>query len=440
MLNNSFKKSIFTDMVTIFNRERIPFCVLRNYEDYPEHMSGDLDVLVSNESLSRVKDCVREIARMHDAQVWDCSGDGSSTRMPLTVFRAERERIEALNLDFFHKMEIFGVAYADVESVLERKRPYKDFYVLDEQTEFLHVLVHGIYYSADFDHRIRYVKKIKNFLKEGRPVPEAGIRHLFPFIGASRVSAFLNKEMPEKLLLHERAMKILLLMNILASDRRLFVRKLTSYLKGKFGMVSRYIFPPGEFVAILGPDGVGKSTTAVLANELLKEVGVPAYHSHLGFRPSVLPRRQKLGLGEPHKAKKHPVRDLLRYCYHFLDYWFAYYLHIRPRLVAGEVVIAERDFYDYMLQINRKELGVSDGFVRWTFNLFMPKATACVLLANDPDEILKRRQELTKGEIDSILKKGRELGIAAHRFKEIRTDRTPEIIARELAEWIVCRS
>jgi hypothetical protein len=67
----------------------------------------------------------------------------------------------------------------------------------------------------------------------------------------------------------------------------------------------------------------------------------------------------------------------------------------------------------------------------------MPKPTACVLFMNDPEEILKRRQELTEKEIEDVISKGRHLGKMIKRFIEIKTDEPPEEVAKKMVEWII---
>jgi thymidylate kinase len=193
----------------------------------------------------------------------------------------------------------------------------------------------------------------------------------------------------------------------------------------------------GEFIVILGPDGVGKSTTAEISNRILKLLNIPSYHSHLGFRPTILPRRQKIGFGEPKKNKKYIIRNFFRYCYHFFDYWLGYWFNIYPRLLRGEIVIIERYFYDYIIHPVKKDTFLNKKFINWTFRFFMPKPTACVLFTNDSIEILKRRQELTEEEIENIIREGRKLGKMAKKFIEIKTDKSPEKIAVKMVEWII---
>lgn len=433
--NENFKTRVLNEFFEILKRKDIQFCVLRNYYQYPDQIGGDVDVLLLPESAGKISDIVREIADSVDGQAWHCYKEKNEIRMPAAVFRfGTNRKIEVVSFDFLYRLEKFGADYIDVISAMSNRRQFKNFFILDKKTEFFHILMHGLFCAANSDYRKRYEDMILQFINESREIPENAIRKFFPPFIASLIIGNLERRKIDKVFSNPVIEKIVFIIK-----NRVFLKRFILQIKWRFNKLTSYLFPVGEFLAILGPDGVGKSTTANLAATLLNSIGIPTYHYHLGFRPAFLPSRHKFGMGEPRVDNFKP-RGLLRYCYHFLDYVLAYYFQIRPCLVRGEIVIAERYFYDYLLHLDRKNLKVSDRFVWWTFCFFMPKPTACVLLTNDPEEILKRRQELTKERIEDVLRKAKELGKTAKRFIEIKTDIKPQDVALRLAKWIVCNN
>ena len=432
---NSFTGNIINEIFNSFNNKGIPYCVLRNYERYPEEMGGDMDILVLPEFAEKIDAAVQKIADDVGGRVWDYCGEKDASRMPRAIFRIEKgEKIEVVRLDFLFKIEQFGFEYIDVSFAIENRRSFKNFFVPDKETEFLHILIHGMF-QWEALYQDRYAKKLREFLEEGGGIPKEQIRRLLTSFPASSIIKGLEEKRTDRIFTHRQINKFL----FFAKNGLLFKRVIPYFLRKLKKILKTFRFS-GNFVVILGPDGVGKSTTAVLVNELLNAFGLTSSHLHLGFRPVFLPQRQKFGLGEPKIKNKASVRDVLRYCYHFLDYWLAYYFRIRPRLVKKETIIAERYFYDYILHPSRKGPNVNKKLAWWTFRLFMPKPTACVLLTNDPEEILKRRQELTKEEIVDVLRRGEDLGKTARRFTKIKTDKPPEEVAIELVEWLLCKN
>lgn len=428
---NSWPRTVFEKTVNILNRERISFCLLRNYEEYPEKFSGDIDILVSREALPYLDRLVAEIAADLGGRVWNYYSEKDDVRLPRMIFRFKEEVLEVVHLDFIFKVEEFGIEFLDPDRALAARRPFKDFFILGEEDEFFHIFLRAIF-SRTAQYQKRYSDRIRIYLNQGRFFPTRLVSGFFPAPVVVFIRRCFQNGKLEIVFSHPSFFKFL----FLAKSGDIFRRILPLFFRF-FRKVFRIFRPTGKFVVIIGPDGVGKSTTAILANQLMNEAGFSAFHCHLGFRPTILPHRSESKGGNDAGFDRNVFWDFFRYCYHFLDYWLSYYFQIRSRLVDGQVVIAERYFFDYVISPSRKIPGVNQSFIRWTFYFLMPKPTICILLANDPDEIFKRRPELTKQEIVEYLERGREFGKVASKFFEIRTDKSPVIVAEELVRLII---
>jgi thymidylate kinase len=440
------KSKIFETIIDFFKKESIPFCVLRNYEEYPQKIKGDIDVLILPEFIGKIDKILKETADSYNIGIWNYCGGKNESRAPRTFFWTDKNKnINTLHFDFFYCLEEFGAEYLNQYRVVDQRRPFKNFFILDKQSEFMHIIMHGIFWSHDRDHKIRYENKIRGFLKEKRNIPESLIRSVFPFFIANEIINNLKNIRISKIFLKKRIKKYCLLFK-----NHLFFKKTFYYIRKKLNYTVNVFSPTGEFVVILGPDGVGKSTTAEIIHKLFQAFEIPSRHVHLGFRPAFLPTRQKLGMDKSgiggfseevtdnHDLSKTTLKDTLRYFYHFLDYVLAYFFRIRPILVRGETVIAERYFYDYVIHLSRKKMAVNKKLVEWTFRFLMPKPSACILLFNTHEEILRRRQELTREEITDFMEKGEILGKMAKRFIKAKTDISPDDLAVRLAKWLAC--
>ena len=53
---NLFKRETFEKVIDYFKEGNIPFCILRNYEEYPDKFGNDIDILVLPEFAEKI-DC-----------------------------------------------------------------------------------------------------------------------------------------------------------------------------------------------------------------------------------------------------------------------------------------------------------------------------------------------------------------------------------------------
>lgn len=192
--------------------------------------------------------------------------------------------------------------------------------------------------------------------------------------------------------------------------------------------------PPrsGRFIAIVGPDGVGKTT---LAKELLGSwIGGRAYFH---FRPPLLrPLPEKpTGIGRfvAYKAPTSGSRLLgwVRIAMSFVRCWSGYVIRILPAKRKGTLVVSDRWTYGYIVEPHTlKYFGPT-----WLANLAircMPQPDLVVQLWAQPRVIMARKTELS---VDQIRKEqGLLERIPAQRVMLLDATRSPSQLASEVLE------
>jgi thymidylate kinase len=159
----------------------------------------------------------------------------------------------------------------------------------------------------------------------------------------------------------------------------------------------------GAFVVVVGPDGVGKSG---LARSLLELA--PAECGYFHFRPPIgNPLRGDVPLDEspPPKNRTRPSVPLgwVRLGVGFVRFWVGHLATVLPAVRRGSLVVGDRWAYGYLVQPRALRYGGPSRLARYAIRC-LPKPDLVINLTAPVEEIHRRKQELTPGEIAAELK------------------------------------
>lgn len=209
---------------------------------------------------------------------------------------------------------------------------------------------------------------------------------------------------------------------------------------------------PATFLAVVGPDGVGKTTFISLLAESLADLQARDRKDFRirHFRPHVLPNLKTLvtGIAErsedfqrPHRAPAASApSSFFRLTYYWVDYVVGYFWVIRRQCVAGKPTIFDRYFFDFLVDPRRSRLALP-GWVSRLYLAVTPKPDLVFVLDCDPDMVFARKQELPRDEIARQLEAYRDLARSdATRFVRLDASRSPSQLVAEAIRELVLRS
>jgi thymidylate kinase len=216
--------------------------------------------------------------------------------------------------------------------------------------------------------------------------------------------------------------------------------------------VREYLRPDGLTVAILGPDGAGKSSIcAAIADDprgslpvkrvevrhLYKRVLPPLYHLRQGRLRQ--PAAKAAATSDPHGKTLHPpVISLLRMGYFVLDQWLSQLTSERPKLARNVLVLHDRHLLELAVDPRRFRYGGPVWLARWIGRL-TPRPDLVVLLDAPPPALQARKREVPFAETARQREAYRALVAALPQGRRVDAARPPGEVAAAVRAAIVAR-
>lgn len=175
-----------------------------------------------------------------------------------------------------------------------------------------------------------------------------------------------------------------------------FISKITNSVKNFYRKINRIILPTGFVVAVLGPDGSGKTT---IIKCLEKELAM-AFRGNKRFH--LRPRfgvQSDLGVvTNPHASPPRPwPLCIIKLFYFLIDYWLGWLRLVLPLKIRSTLVIFDRYFHDILLDPVRYR--VPPGmFAPKIFAALVPSPDLWIVLSAKPEQLVERKGEVTLDE------------------------------------------
>lgn len=208
-------------------------------------------------------------------------------------------------------------------------------------------------------------------------------------------------------------------------------------LKGVFRQVRAWVHPEGLFCVVLGPDGVGKSTTVQhLQLELQSLFGSCRKQR---WRPGLI---RKIAPDSPNRMPhSKPQRGRIISTFFVfglaLDFSLGYAVSAYPAMARSEMIIFDRYFHDILIDPRRYRYSGSMRLARFLSWLTPPRHALFIILDAEEEVILSRKQELTPVELRRQLGAYRTFGSHEPDSMIVTTDKPVDEIVAEIIDKIL---
>lgn len=431
------------------NQSGIPWLVLRNYEGLPQdNRSKDIDLGLEKLSIPSVVDNICSVLKLHG---FDRAFVQSYQYVCCcTFFKTVGAGVVSIKIDLLDGFVWRGAQIFDFKDIYSSRVVYRDFWVPNEVDDAVMLWMKPLLTGGII--KERYVADIMKVCMRNpdqfrerleRSFSRSLVDAVWPAISLGK----LSETVPYKASLARDAW--------VQAFLRAPSRTLTACIDHFFSeIIRRSKRIPGSFIAVVGPDGVGKTTfihllQKQLACVLVKDIeDIQVNH----FRPHLLPNIKQIFSGRanvtpveefsnPHRAKPASgISSLFRLMYYWLDYLLGYWLVNRRKCARGGVLVFDRYFYDFVADPRRSRISLPK-WVRKIFLRMTPQPDIVFFLDCNADVVFARKQELSRNEIERQLNEYRQMvSEFPEKFVRLNAQQAPEISCGNAVKELVIRS
>lgn len=382
------RKDFLLAFFSSLDSNQVRYCVLHSWEELPQTLSSDLDIAVHPQDDRNLGLVFRLLQKKGYWLVQVINYFVEAYCFRFLWF--EGSAINSLAVDVIFKHQRGALIAPSVELLVSDRRKHGRFWVPTPEAEFTYLLARKTWKGTA---PVTQQRRLKLLVEQmGRPTAEKLAGELF--LGTLKVriveacaSGRLNPLLAQ---IKAQAWGTSLLRNPL--------KLIADLLSDGMRLVRRWSQPTGLLVAVMGPDGAGKST---LIEHLVQAVG-PAFDRHRVFhwRPMLLWRRKTTrDTTRPHSLRPHGRWwSIARLFAHLLDYWLGYWLVIRPLVARSGLVVFDRYFDDVRIDPQRYRYGGPLWLAR-ILRLLIPKPDLVLVLDAPENVIFSRKQEVAPEEV-----------------------------------------
>jgi thymidylate kinase len=444
-LNNSGLEESLDLIFDKMNKQGLNYCILRNYKNLD---LDDIDILILKSDLKKVVNfLLNEGFIIKSKNKFDLH----------MVFFKEGSFIVFDIKTSIHFNNLFSIL--DSKIILKNKVKYHNFYIPCAEDYFLLLLFHSIIDKGYF--KAKYKKEIKAILcneLDFNYINSLAKKLIFP---SKFMRGFIKNPFP--LFSNPKLIKKIR-QNIFLNNIRKpisFLNLLLHFFKWPFMYVST--FGRGVSIAIVGPDGTGKTT---LINELSKKLKLGHYnvsHFYMGAREHINPltrlivslvksrnKNQNKKSRSKSIIKNHgsqlsssfSINNLptsispdnlpyIRSLFNALIYVVELstkYLVILPSLYRKKVILFDRYIFDILAERSLKK----HSFLKFLVLHIFPSPDFTFYVKNDIHTLFSRKPELSAEELKLYNKRYYKLLNSVKNYHVIMGNQTPKVISNEM--------
>lgn len=416
------KACLFNKLVDILKRDSIPYAIVGRTEGYPKTIGSDIDIVIPREYINSFHHSIWEIEDKDTKIVQMIQHEIVAFYYVVFHFN-ESGRVfiqPDVCTDYYRRGRL--LLTADYLLTDHQKAPQGGFNVLSHEKEFIYYLLKKIDKCSltpeQFEHILHHYKE-----NSSKAINEA--KMFWNDTHLAIIKKALDTNNYELIYSNLKELQ----KGIHSTHKKRVCDSLQNlYLKAK-----RILVPTGFVLAIMGPDGSGKTT---VINQLKEDIA-PAFRRIQQFHLFPIPQTGKESPDNNPQGKKcrGVFLSFLKLLYLLFIYTKGHLLYVIPKKIRSTLTIYDRYYDDILIDPLRYQNGTPDWMVK-LIRIFIKEPELWITLDCPTDVIQARKAEVTADETERQRISYLKLAGTKNNCLVLNTNRDINEISTEAARFI----
>ena len=388
---------------TIFeclNNQGLDYCIQNGYQKMPEFYPTDIDIFYQNATEEDLDEVINMITKKTGLKIIQKIAMGYyhfvywlTPELPEPGFQLE--------LDFQSELSKKSMPHYFIPTkLLERKIKYKNFYIPYPTDEIIYtILRRTVKHNFTEIHLATITKAFQT-----SPAIESELRNELPTHIVEIITQIIKTQSIKTF--EDNYQNLYSYVLQISKKNNTIIKRISQWYYNFSRMLPlRFFKPCGMDIALLAPDGGGKSTIL----NALKEYGItsfagverkyirPGLFRNIGqYKPNAQP--EMTDNPNPHGRKPDgSLKAWIRFLIYLIDFTLGYFIKVVPLKWQRKLIVFDRYYYDYYVDMYRYHYSLP----KWTpyfFSFLIPAPTVTFILCAPADVIYNRKKELTLDE------------------------------------------